>query len=135
VGVSRKIFALNEDGTTYVIQTGQVQGDRPKQLDEFTLAAPAISNGSLFIRTATKLYRIDGRRRIEARVAVFRFARRGRHVESAAVCIQSSDADALKNARPRVRLRRTPGVIRTQLPAPMRGSTIKRHETRRIPPR
>lgn len=55
-----KIFALNEDGTTYVIQAGaefKVIGQNP--LDEFTLATPAISNGSLYIRTATKLYRIS----------------------------------------------------------------------------
>ena len=34
-------------------------------LDEFTLATPAISNGCLFIRTATKLYRIDRGRATE----------------------------------------------------------------------
>jgi len=52
-----KIFALNEDGTTYVIQAGRefkVVGKNA--LDEFTLATPAIANGRLFIRTATKLY-------------------------------------------------------------------------------
>jgi outer membrane protein assembly factor BamB len=55
-----KIFALNEDGTTYVIQAGptfKVVGQNP--LDEFTLATPAIANGSLFIRTATRLYRVS----------------------------------------------------------------------------
>ena len=58
-----KIFALNEDGTTYVIQAGpefKVIGKNP--LDEFTLATPAIANGSLFIRTATKLYRLGAQR-------------------------------------------------------------------------
>jgi outer membrane protein assembly factor BamB len=57
-----KIFALNEDGTTYVIQAGRefkVIGRNP--LDEFTLATPAIADGGLFIRTATKLYRIGQR--------------------------------------------------------------------------
>ena len=55
-----RIFALNEDGTTYVIQPGptfSVIGNN--RLDEFTLATPAIANGSLYIRTATKLYRIS----------------------------------------------------------------------------
>ena len=55
-----KIFALNEDGTTYVIQAGpdfNVLHKNP--LDEFTLATPAIARGSLFIRTATRLYRIS----------------------------------------------------------------------------
>ena len=58
-----RIFTLNEDGTTYVLQAGgefKVIGKNP--LDEFTLATPAIAHGSLFIRTATKLYRIGTRR-------------------------------------------------------------------------
>lgn len=57
-----KLFALNEDGTTYVIQAGpafKVVGKNP--LDEFTLATPAIANGSLYIRTATRLYCISAR--------------------------------------------------------------------------
>lgn len=57
-----KIFALNEDGTTYVIQAGpEFKVIGKNALDEFTLATPAIANGSLFIRTATRLYRISAR--------------------------------------------------------------------------
>jgi len=58
-----KIFGLNEDGTTFIIQAGsevKVIGSNP--LDEFTLATSAIAGGSLFIRTATKLYRIGARK-------------------------------------------------------------------------
>ncbi len=54
-----KIFALSEDGDTYVIQAGSefaVLGRN--SLDEMTLATPAIARGSIFIRTASKLYRI-----------------------------------------------------------------------------
>ena len=54
-----KIFALSEDGDTYVIQAGpefEVIGQN--SLDEFSMATPAIAQGSLFIRTASKLYRI-----------------------------------------------------------------------------
>ena len=54
-----KLFLLSEDGDTYVIQAGQtfdVIGQKP--LNEFTMATPAIAHGSLFIRTASKLYRI-----------------------------------------------------------------------------
>lgn len=54
-----KLFAMSEDGTTYVIQAGaefKVIGQNP--LDEFTMASPAIDRDSLFIRTATSLYRI-----------------------------------------------------------------------------
>ena len=55
-----KIFALSEDGDTFVIQAGaefKVLGKNP--LDEMCMATPAIARGSLMIRTATKLYRIS----------------------------------------------------------------------------
>jgi outer membrane protein assembly factor BamB len=55
-----KVFMLNEDGKTYVIEDG------PKYkllhtcaLDEPAWATPAISRGSLFVRTYSKLYRIE----------------------------------------------------------------------------
>jgi len=54
-----KIFAMSEDGTTYVIQAGpefKVIGQNV--LDEFTMASPAIHRDSLIIRTATTIYRI-----------------------------------------------------------------------------
>ena len=54
-----KIFALSEDGDTFVIQAGRefkVLGKN--SLDEMCMATPAISRGSLIIRTASKLYRI-----------------------------------------------------------------------------
>ncbi|MGQ0734003.1 MAG: outer membrane protein assembly factor BamB family protein [Acidobacteriota bacterium] len=54
-----KLFAVSEDGDTFVMQAGpefKVLGRN--SLDEMTLATPAVSRGSLFIRTATKLYRI-----------------------------------------------------------------------------
>ncbi len=54
-----RIFALSEDGDTYVIAAGPeftVVGKN--SLDEFTMATPAIARGSLIIRTVSKLYRI-----------------------------------------------------------------------------
>jgi outer membrane protein assembly factor BamB len=54
-----KIFALSEDGDTFVMQAGaefKVLGKNP--LDEMCMATPAIVRGNLVIRTATKLYRI-----------------------------------------------------------------------------
>ena len=54
-----KIFAVSEDGDTFVIQAGpefKVLGRN--SLGEMTLASPAVANGSLIMRTATKLYRI-----------------------------------------------------------------------------
>lgn len=55
-----KVFLLNEDGTTLVIQ----DGPEFKQLGSFSLedhcwATPAIARGSLFIRTNSKLYRLQ----------------------------------------------------------------------------
>ncbi len=53
------IFALSEDGVTYVIKAGpsfEVVGRN--ELDEMTLATPAIAGGSVFLRTASRLYRI-----------------------------------------------------------------------------
>jgi outer membrane protein assembly factor BamB len=57
-----RIFAMSEEGDTYVVQAGpefKVLGRN--SLNEMTLATPAISRGSLIIRTATKLYRISRR--------------------------------------------------------------------------
>jgi outer membrane protein assembly factor BamB len=54
-----KIFAISEDGDTYVIQAGpefKVLGKNP--LGEMTLASPAVADGSLLIRTASNLYRL-----------------------------------------------------------------------------
>ena len=55
-----KIFVLSEDGDTFVIQAGpifQVLGKN--SLNEMALASPAVAGSSLFIRTATRLYRIS----------------------------------------------------------------------------
>jgi outer membrane protein assembly factor BamB len=58
-----KIFATSEDGDTYVVQAGpefKVLGKN--SLNEMTLATPAVANGSLIVRTASKLYRIARKR-------------------------------------------------------------------------
>jgi outer membrane protein assembly factor BamB len=55
-----KVFALSEDGDTYVIQAGpefKVLGKNT--LNEMSLATPAVTRGSLIVRTASKLYRIS----------------------------------------------------------------------------
>ena len=59
-----KIFALSEDGDTYVIQAGpefKVLAKNP--LDEMCLATPAVYRSSLIVRTASNLYRIEKVRR------------------------------------------------------------------------
>ena len=50
---------MSEEGDTYVIQAGtefKVLGKN--SLNEMTLATPAVARGSLFVRTASKLYRL-----------------------------------------------------------------------------
>ena len=57
-----KIFAMSEDGDTYVLQPGpefKVLGKN--SLNEMSLATPAITDDSLIIRTASKLLRISER--------------------------------------------------------------------------
>jgi outer membrane protein assembly factor BamB len=52
-----KLFFLSEDGDTYVIEAGpnyKLLGTNP--LDELCAATPAVSQGRLLIRTASKLY-------------------------------------------------------------------------------
>jgi hypothetical protein len=54
-----KIFCLSEDGDTFVVEAGdKFKVLHKNRLDEFTMATPAIANGSLFIRTEKRLYRI-----------------------------------------------------------------------------
>ena len=59
-GYNGKIFAMSEDGDTYVMRAGtsfEVLGKN--SLNEMTLATPAVAHGSLLVRTASKLYRIS----------------------------------------------------------------------------
>jgi outer membrane protein assembly factor BamB len=60
VAVGDRLYFLDEEGTAIVLAAG----DRYKELaqntlDEMTLASPAVAEGSLFIRTESKLYRIQ----------------------------------------------------------------------------
>jgi outer membrane protein assembly factor BamB len=55
-----KVFAMSEEGDTYVIQAGpefKVLGKN--SLNEMTLATPAVARGSLIVRTVSHLYRIS----------------------------------------------------------------------------
>ena len=57
-----RIFALSEQGTTYVVEAGpefRVLAENP--LDEFTMATPAILDDGLIIRTAEAVWRIAER--------------------------------------------------------------------------
>jgi hypothetical protein len=55
-----KIFCLNEDGDTFVIQAGpEFKSLGKNKLDEMCMSCPAIVGKSLILRTMTKLYRIE----------------------------------------------------------------------------
>lgn len=55
-----KIFLLNEDGKTYVLEDGpNYKLLHTCPLEEPAWATPAIAHGSLFVRTYSKLYRIE----------------------------------------------------------------------------
>jgi outer membrane protein assembly factor BamB len=54
-----KIFALSEDGDTFVIQAGpEYKLLRKNPLGEMCMATPAVAQGSLVLRSASRLYRI-----------------------------------------------------------------------------
>ena len=54
-----KVFFLSEEGATVVVAAGPEYREMgTNALNEMSLATPAVSGDSLFIRTATKLYRI-----------------------------------------------------------------------------
>ncbi len=57
-----KIFLLNEDGTTWVVEDGpEFKVVRKNSLsdNDYAWATPAVARGSLFIRTYTGLYRLQ----------------------------------------------------------------------------
>ncbi|MSU64105.1 MAG: serine/threonine protein kinase [Pedosphaera sp.] len=52
-----RVFCLAEDGRTFVVSAGpEFKVERVNDLDDLCLATPAISQGNLLIRTASKLY-------------------------------------------------------------------------------
>jgi outer membrane protein assembly factor BamB len=59
-GYNGKVFCLSEEGDTHVIPAGkEFKVLRTNSLDEMCLATPAIVDGSLILRTASKLYRFQ----------------------------------------------------------------------------
>jgi hypothetical protein len=57
-----KLFALSEDGETFVMQAGpEFKLLGKNSLNEMALATPAIVQGTLIVRTQSALYRIGNR--------------------------------------------------------------------------
>jgi outer membrane protein assembly factor BamB len=62
-----KIYITDEDGVTTVIRTGpKFELLAENDLQDYTLSSPAISDGQIFVRTASFIYAI-GRRQVGAR--------------------------------------------------------------------
>ena len=58
-----KIYVTNEDGVTVVVRAGpEFEVLSENDLGEYTLSSPAVSDGQIFIRTASALYAIGKRR-------------------------------------------------------------------------
>lgn len=54
-----KIYVTSEDGVTTVVKAGpEFEVLAENELDDYTLSSPAISNGQIFLRTASYLYSI-----------------------------------------------------------------------------
>ena len=63
VAVGGRILLLTEDGLTFVIAAGDEYREIARNdLAEMSLASPAIAGGALYIRTETKLYKIQSAR-------------------------------------------------------------------------
>lgn len=59
VAAGRHLFFLNEDGVTFVLEGGQEYKEVARNdLDEMSLATPAIAGNAIYLRTRTKLYKI-----------------------------------------------------------------------------
>jgi hypothetical protein len=57
-----RIYATNEDGTTVVVKAGpQFEILAENALNDYCLSSPAISDGQIFMRTASYLYCIGNR--------------------------------------------------------------------------
>jgi len=57
-----KVYLLSEDGDTYVVEAGDEYKEVAKNsLGEMSLATPAADAESIYVRTATRLYRLKGK--------------------------------------------------------------------------
>ena len=61
VAAGNRIFFLTEGGVTFVLEgADQYKEIARNDVDEMSLASPAIAGGAIYIRTESKLYRIGG---------------------------------------------------------------------------
>jgi outer membrane protein assembly factor BamB len=61
VAAGRRVFLLTEGGVTFVLENGDEYKEVARNdLDEMSLASPAIAAGAIYIRTESMLYKIGG---------------------------------------------------------------------------
>jgi len=61
VAAGNRVYLLTEGGVTFVLEDGDVYKEIAKNdLDEMSLASPAIAGGAIYIRTESRLYKIGG---------------------------------------------------------------------------
>ena len=61
VAAGNRIFFLTEGGVTFVLEgADQYKEIARNDVDEMSLASPAIAGGAIYIRTESKLYKIGG---------------------------------------------------------------------------
>lgn len=61
VAAGSRIYLMTESGTMFVIDSAdRYQEVAKNDLDEMSLASPAVAGGAIYIRTETKLYKIGG---------------------------------------------------------------------------
>jgi hypothetical protein len=62
VGADGKIYLVNNEGTTFVVQTGKEPKVLAKnELKDTILATPAIADGAIYLRSDKYLYCIGGK--------------------------------------------------------------------------
>ena len=60
IAAGKRVYFLDEEGTTIVVESGDAYKELAQSsLEEMSLASPAVAGKALFIRTQTKLYRIE----------------------------------------------------------------------------
>ena len=61
VAAGNRIYFLTEGGVTFVLEgADQYKEIARNDVDEMSLASPAIAGGAIYIRTESKLYKIGG---------------------------------------------------------------------------
>ena len=67
VAAGNRVFLLTEGGVTFVLESGDEYKEIARNdLDEMSLASPAIAGGAIYIRTESRLFKNWGIRRLRA---------------------------------------------------------------------